>query len=55
MKGYNVFWGIDVSANSPKEAAQKALEIMQDKNSTATVFQVTQHDSSETETIDLME
>lgn len=37
---YKVKWEIDLEANSPKEAAQQALDMLQDKGSTATVFKV---------------
>ena len=35
-----VTWEIDVDADTPREAAQRALEIMQDPESIATVFEV---------------
>ena len=53
MNGYRVVWEIDVSAGSPREAAEKAREIMMDPDSSATVFSVTKHDTGNTETIDL--
>lgn len=37
---YFVTWEIDVDAESPREAAQKALNIQRDENSLATVFKV---------------
>lgn len=37
---YRVTWKIDIDADSPEEAAQKALEIQRDPNSIATVMQV---------------
>lgn len=37
---YTVRWEIELDANSHEEAAKKALEIMQDKDSIATVFEV---------------
>jgi hypothetical protein len=40
MKTYSVNWKIDIEAESPVEAARQALEIHQDPNSTATVFDV---------------
>ena len=35
-----VMWTIEVDAEYPDEAAQRALEIMRDPESTATCFQV---------------
>lgn len=40
-KEYRVTWEIDLWARSPKDAAQTALDIMRDPESTATVFNVT--------------
>lgn len=40
MKSYLVTWVIDIEANSPEEAAQEALDIMRDEESTATIFDV---------------
>lgn len=37
---YRVSWHIDITASSPREAAEKALVIQQDPNSTATCFEV---------------
>ena len=37
---YLVTWSIDLSAASPQEAAQKALEIQRDPDSIALVFEV---------------
>lgn len=37
---YRVIWEIDIDANSPTEAATKALEIQRRNGSSATVFQV---------------
>lgn len=37
---YEVKWEIDIDADSPEEAAQKALEIQRDPNSIATHFEV---------------
>ena len=37
---YRVTWVIDVEANSPTEAAEKALEIQRDPESVATFFTV---------------
>jgi len=38
---YRVKWEIDVSARCPEAAALKALAILQDKDSTAVIFDVT--------------
>ena len=40
MKEYRVTWVIDVSAESPEDAARKALEIQRDVESTALVFKI---------------
>jgi len=40
MTSYRVSWEIDVEADSPREAAEKALEIQKRPDSTATVFRV---------------
>lgn len=40
MKNYLVVWEIEVDAETPLEAAQKALAIQRAPESTATVFQV---------------
>ena len=37
---YRVKWEIDIEADSPRQAAVKALEIQRDRNSMATVFEV---------------
>jgi len=37
---YRVLWEIDVEADSPREAAKKALEIQRDPASMATAFTV---------------
>lgn len=39
-KAYLVRWEIDIDATSPEDAAEKALKIMRDKESVATVFSV---------------
>lgn len=38
MTTYRVAWLIDIDADDPVEAAQKAFAIQRDKESTATVF-----------------
>lgn len=40
MPEFHVGWSIDLEAENAAEAARKALEIMQDPESTATVFDV---------------
>ena len=40
MKNYHVVWEIDVSAESPRDAAAQALAIQRDPSSIATVFDV---------------
>lgn len=40
MTFYAITWDIEIDADSPREAALKALEIQRDPNSTATVFSV---------------
>jgi len=51
---YGVMWEIDVEdADSPEEAAERALCIMQDRDSTATVFAVTDLTTNEQHLVDL--
>jgi hypothetical protein len=52
MPEYHVSWEIDLSADSPREAAAKALAIQRDAESIATVFDVTD-EAGATERIDL--
>lgn len=40
MPLYRVNWDIDINADSPREAAEKALQIQRDIESTATHFSV---------------
>jgi hypothetical protein len=40
MNNYRVIWEIDIEADSPEEAAYRALVIHRDPHSTATVFDV---------------
>ncbi len=40
MRTYKVMWEIDISADSPEEAARRAREIQLDPESWATVFVV---------------
>ena len=43
FKIYRVTWQIDLDATSPEVAAEKALEIMRDATSWATIFEVQEH------------
>jgi hypothetical protein len=54
-KLYHVVWEIDINARSPREAAKEAQTIQQDKDSTATIFDVTEENSDKTVRIDLEE
>ena len=49
---YHVLWEIDLDADSPQEAAELALSIMLDSESTATTFDVTD-EAGETTRVDL--
>lgn len=40
MTEYRLTWVIELSADSPREAAERALEIQRDPTSIATVFDV---------------
>jgi hypothetical protein len=40
MPLYHVIWEIDLDSETPKEAAERALEIHRDPESIATVFHV---------------
>ena len=56
MNEYEVTWTITIDAESPREAAEKALEIQRDKRSCATVFDVeSSTDRHDAATIDLWE
>jgi hypothetical protein len=44
IKEYCVTWGIELDAESPEDAAQKALAMLRDPNSQATIFQVERED-----------
>jgi hypothetical protein len=54
-KLYHVVWEIDIYAQSPREAAKEAQAIQQDKDTMATVFDVTEEDSGKAVRIDLAE
>jgi len=40
MASYRVVWTIDIEADTPRQAAEKALEIQRDSDSMATCFEV---------------
>lgn len=50
---YHVEWHINISADTPQEAAQKALDIQRNPKSWATVFDIINEHGEVTE-IDLM-
>jgi hypothetical protein len=54
-KLYHVVWEIDINAQSPRDAAKEAQAIQQDKDTVATVFDVTEEDSDKIVRIDLGE
>lgn len=54
-KQFLVMWEIDIFAETPREAAEKARTIQLDANSTATVFEVIESDSAHMHHIDLLE
>jgi len=51
---YTVTWTIDVWADSPDEAAHKALRTQHDTDSIATVFDIQDMETGTTETIDTL-
>ena len=55
MKEYQVSWHIDILANSPREAAEKALVIQKQRYSYATIFNVNEEGCHEFVAIDLDE
>lgn len=55
MPMYRVTWEIDVWADSPIGAAQRAREYQTDPQTTATVFDVIAEDSDEVISVDLAE
>lgn len=55
MNTYLVTWEITIDAESPKEAAEKALSIQRNPSSIATVFSVEDLDTDEQSRIDLEE
>lgn len=54
QQSYLVSWEIDIIANSPREAAQKALEIQRKADSMAVVFD-TIDEKGESVRVDLLE
>jgi hypothetical protein len=54
MMNYRVSWEIDIDADSPREAAERALEIQRRPDSIATVFTV-RDESGESIEVDLGE
>lgn len=50
---HRVTWTIDLSADTPRDAARRALEIQRDPASIATVFTVYEQRTGNTQTIDL--
>lgn len=52
-KHFRVSWEIDIWAETAEQAAEKALEIQRDPESTATVFEC--NDGETTYKVDLME
>jgi hypothetical protein len=55
MPAYHISWEIDLDADSPREAAERALAYQRDANSTATVFDVIDSETLAVERIDLLE
>lgn len=55
MPEYLVTWEVDVEAESPHAAAEKALEMQRDPGSLATCFTVADVETDETTTIDFFE
>ncbi len=54
MTDYYIEWSIDLEAETAREAAQKALEIMRDPSSIATVFRIYDEDGNPVQ-VDLQE
>jgi hypothetical protein len=50
---FHVIWKIDLEADSPLEAAELALKMMRDQNSTATVFTVVDSDTKQVTQVDV--
>jgi hypothetical protein len=52
MITYRVSWEIDIDADSPRQAAELALDIMRDPRSIGTVFKV--EDATQVHVVDLI-
>jgi len=50
---YRVTWKIDIEADSPEEAAARALIVQRDPESIATVFEVRERGKTKTVVVDL--
>lgn len=55
MNSYRVEWTMDIEADSPEEAARKALAVQRNPESIATVFDVQADDGGDAVRIDLTE
>jgi hypothetical protein len=55
QKQYLVTWEIDITADSPREAAIEAMILQQDKNSEAVAFTVKEQATGELVDVDLLE
>ena len=55
MRPYRVTWTIEVGAETPEDAAKQCRDIQLDKDSIATVFEVTDLKTAVCETVDLLE
>lgn len=53
MPTYRVTWEIDIDAETPRAAAERAQEMMRDPDSIATVFKV--EDAHDVHVVDLLE
>jgi hypothetical protein len=53
MTTYLVTWEIDIDAENPRAAAERALEIMRDPDSIVTVFKV--EDAKQVHVVDLLD
>ena len=54
IMSYIVTWTIDIDAKTPRQAAELAFEIMQDKDSIANSFEVLDPKSGELIEVDIM-
>ena len=55
MAEYKVSWEIEIYADSPEEAARKALEIQRDTASIATLFKVVEPQCGGVSFVDLID